>query len=513
MNNKFENLNENATSENADLTANNRTENTVDVTPIENENNQETAFAENIDNVTKDNDVKNDILNTKTTIQDDTLNIENTNSDTNVQDDTLNTEKTNSETNVQDDTLNTENTKTDEETVIFENTTKEPKYSYRKGIALGLAGVLLCGGSLGFCLGFGLNTSKAITNAITGGFSFSNSTNSNTTSAQATSANLVASEDSIAKVVSSVENSIVNISIKAQSATNWLGQVYESEGSGSGIIYKIDGDTVYIITNNHVVESANSVTISVTGTEQVNAKLVGKDASSDLAVISVSKADLAKAGVANVTAAKFGNSDNMKVGENVIAIGNALGQGKTATLGIISAQNKEINIDGKKLTVIQTDAAINPGNSGGALVNTSGEVIGINTAKLSSDAVEGTGYSIPISSAQTIIQTLMTNGTVDKPYLGIQGYTIDENFEKIYGINIPGVFISKVETNSAAEIAGLQVSDIITAIDNTAIADIETLSKEISKHKSNDKVTFTIIRNGSQQMTVTATLQNQNEQF
>ena len=497
MNNKFENLNENATSENAYLIENNKTENTVDVTPIENENNQETAFAENIDNVTKDNDVKNDILNTET----------------NIQDDTLNTENTNSETNIQDDTLNTENTKTDEETVIFENTTKEPKYSYRKGIALGLAGVLLCGGSLGFCLGFGLNTSKAITNAITGGFSFSNSTNSNKTSAQATSANLVASEDSIAKVVSSVENSIVNISIKAQSATNWLGQVYESEGSGSGIIYKIDGDTVYIITNNHVVESANSVTISVTGTEQVNAKLVGKDASSDLAVISVSKADLAKAGVANVTAAKFGNSDNMKVGENVIAIGNALGQGKTATLGIISAQNKEINIDGKKLTVIQTDAAINPGNSGGALVNTSGEVIGINTAKLSSDAVEGTGYSIPISSAQTIIQTLMTNGTVDKPYLGIQGYTIDENFEKIYGINIPGVFISKVETNSAAEIAGLQVSDIITAIDNTAIADIETLSKEISKHKSNDKVTFTIIRNGSQQMTVTATLQNQNEQF
>ena len=203
----------------------------------------------------------------------------------------------------------------------------------------------------------------------------------------------------------------------------------------------------------------------------------------------------------------------MKVGENVIAIGNALGQGKTATLGIISAQNKEINIDGKKLTVIQTDAAINPGNSGGALVNTAGEVIGINTAKLSSDAVEGTGYSIPISSAQTIIQTLMTNGTIDKPYLGIQGYTIDENFEKIYGINIPGVFISKIESNSAAEKAGLQVSDIITAIDNTAIADIETLSKEISKHKSNDKVTFTIIRNGSQQMTVTATLQNQNEQF
>lgn len=410
-----------------------------------------------------------------------------------------------------DDVLNNESTESTNEYFTSE-TSSEPRYSYKKGIALGLAGVILCGGSLGFCLGLGLNTSKAITNAITGGFSF-NDTNKTNSTAQATSSNLVASEDSISKVIGSVENSIVNISIKAQSASDWFGQTYESEGSGSGIIYKIDGDVVYIVTNNHVVESANSVTVSITGKEQINAKLVGKDASSDLAVISVSKSDLEKAGITNVAAAKFGNSDNMKVGENVIAIGNALGQGKTATLGIISAQNKEINIDGKKLTVIQTDAAINPGNSGGALVNTSGEVIGINTAKLSSDAIEGTGYSIPISSAQTIIQTLMTNGTVDKPYLGIQGYTIDSNFERIYGISIPGVFVSKVETNSAAEKAGLQVSDIITAINNTAVTDIETLSKEISKHKSNDSVTLTIIRNGSQEMTVTATLQNQNEQF
>lgn len=459
MNNEFENLkeNENLASEEVNSTADNTTteETVADVTPIENE---ETISYEN-------------------------------------------TEETISEVE-----FTTEST--------YDEKKKEPKYSYKKSIALGLAGVILCGGSLGYCLGLGLNTSKAITDAITGGFSFSNSTTSSeSNSATATASNLVASEDSIAKVVGSVKNSIVNISIKAQSAADWFGQTYESEGSGSGIIYKVDGDTVYIVTNNHVVESANSVTVSITGDEQVNAKLVGKDASSDLAVISVSKADLTAAGVTDITAAKFGNSDNMQVGENVIAIGNALGQGKTATLGIISAQNKEINIDGKKLTVIQTDAAINPGNSGGALVNTAGEVIGINTAKLSSSAVEGTGFAIPISSAQTIIQTLMTNGTVDKPYLGIQGYTIDENFEKIYGINIPGVFISNIETNSAAEKAGLQVSDIITAIDGTAVADIETLSKEISKHKSNDKITLTIIRNGRQEMTITATLQNQNEQF
>ena len=358
------------------------------------------------------------------------------------------------------------------------------KYSYKKSIAIGLAGVLLCGGSLGYCLGLGLNTSKALTDAVTGGFSFSNNKaeESEDSGVDASPAvNLTASEDSIVKVIDGVKNSVVNISIKAQSAADWFGQVYESEGSGSGVIYKVDGDTIYIVTNNHVVEDANSVAISITGNEQVNAKLVGKDATSDLAVISVSKKDLAAAGVNDVTAAKFGSSDNMEVGENVIAIGNALGQGKTSTLGIISAQNKEINIDGKKLTVIQTDAAINPGNSGGALINTAGEVIGINTAKLSSSAVEGIGYAIPMSAAQSIIDTLMQNGTVDKPYLGISGYTIDDNFERIYGIDIPGIFVYSIESGSAAEKAGLQVSDIITAIDGKAVSDVDALSKAINR--------------------------------
>ncbi len=389
------------------------------------------------------------------------------------------------------------------------------KYSYKKSIAVGLAGVLLCGGSLGYCLGLGLNTSKALTDAVTGGFSFNEGSEeegeSNVDASPAV--DLTASEDSIVKVIDSVKNSVVNISIKAQTAADWFGQVYESEGSGSGVIYKVDGDTIYIVTNNHVVEDANSVVISITGNEQVNAKLVGKDATSDLAVISVSKKDLAAAGISDVTAAKFGSSDNMAVGENVIAIGNALGQGKTSTLGIISAQNKEINIDGKKLTVIQTDAAINPGNSGGALINTAGEVIGINTAKLSSSAVEGIGYAIPMSAAQSIIDTLMQNGTVDKPYLGISGYTIDDNFERIYGIDIPGIFVYSIESGSAAEKAGLQVSDIITAIDGNAVSDVDALSKAISSHKSGDSIQLTVVRDGVREMTVTAVLQNQNEQF
>ena len=393
---------------------------------------------------------------------------------------------------------------------------EKKKYSYKKSIVAGLAAVILGGASMGYFFGVGLNASRAITNtvenAVNGKFSFDDLSDEAQPVAQS---DLAPSGSSIAETVKSVKNSVVNINIKAQVTGGWFGQTYESEGSGSGIIYKVDGDKVYIVTNNHVVEDATTVSVSVTGTEQISAKLVGKDATSDLAVIYVSKADLEKAGVTDIKAATFGNSDNMLVGENVIAIGNALGRGKTATLGIISASNKTINIDGKKLTMLQTDAAINPGNSGGALVNTNGEVIGINTAKYSSydNSVEGTGYAIPISTATDVINSLMKSGTVDKPYLGISGYTIDENFQRIYGIEQKGVFIGKVESGSAAEKAGLQVSDIITSIDGTAITTVEELSAQISKHKSGDQITLTVLRNIDQEMSVKATLLNLNEQF
>ncbi|MGN1319244.1 MAG: S1C family serine protease, partial [Lachnospirales bacterium] len=262
---------------------------------------------------------------------------------------------------------------------------KAKKYRYGKSIAVGLTGVVLCGASLGFFLGVGLNTSEKIVTGVSnisrGNFSFEE-VSQQTIATDAKPMNLVADEDSIAKTIASVENAVVNISIKSQSV-NFFNQVYESEGAGSGIIYKIDGDKVYIVTNNHVVDGASQVTISVTGNEQISAKLVGKDSAADLAVIYISKKDMENAGIKEINAAKFSSGDNIEVGESVIAIGNALGRGKTATLGIISAENKEINIDGKKFNVIQTDAAINPGNSGGALINTRGEVIGINTAKLS----------------------------------------------------------------------------------------------------------------------------------
>ena len=395
------------------------------------------------------------------------------------------------------------------------------KYTYKKSIAVGLAGTILCGASVGYFLGVGLNTSNSvissINNTINGGFSFSkiNNKKENTTATDtnnSTVSTYASSEQNISKTVSNVENSVVNISIKV-TASNMFNQTVDEEGSGSGIIYSQDDNKVYILTNNHVVDSANSVTISITGKEQINAKLVGKDATSDLAVISVSKSDLKSVGIESVNTAKLGDSDKIEVGQTVIAIGNALGQGKTATVGIISAENKVLNIDGVKYNAIQTDAAINPGNSGGALVNTDGEVIGINSAKASQTSVEGTGYAIPINQAKTIAKELMEKGTVDKPYLGISGYSITDDFRKMYNIDINGVFVGKIESNSPAEKCGLQVSDIITAVDGKTVNSIEELSKIISSHKSNDTITLSVVRNGNQKGEIKATLANSNDQF
>ncbi len=322
----------------------------------------------------------------------------------------------------------------------------------------------------------------------------------------------ISDNNEIIGIVKNVSNSVVNISIKAQQ-TDFFNQIYENTGSGSGIIYKEDNEKIYIITNNHVIDGATSVNISITGTEQIAAKLVGKDATSDVAVISVLKSDLAAANITNIKVAEFADSEQVEVGEYVLAIGNALGQGKTVTQGIISAQNKQVNIDGRKLNVLQTDAAINPGNSGGALVNSTGKIIGMNTAKLSGTTVEGTGYALPSSSVKSIAEELITNGTVSKPYLGIIGFTMSNDFISMYNLNTTGVFIKGVEENSAAKAAGLKYSDIITSINGTKISTMEELSAIIGKCKVGDTINIDIIRNGYQPMSVKATLADMNSKF
>ncbi len=383
---------------------------------------------------------------------------------------------------------------------------KKKNHKFARRTAVACATVAIFGGSIGFGAVIGSKTSEnmPIENSGYSEFRFSDIPEAEQMS--------ISDNNEIINIVKNTSNSVVNISITSHQ-TDFFNRVYEGTGSGSGIIYKEDDEKIYIVTNNHVIDDATSVNISITGTEQIPAKLVGKDAQSDVAVISVLKSDLQKANIQEIKVAEFADSDSVEVGEYVLAIGNALGQGKTVTQGIISAQNKEVKIDGKKFNVLQTDAAINPGNSGGALVNSKGKIIGMNTAKLFGTVVEGTGYALPSTSVKTIADELIANGTISKPYLGISGFTMSDEFMSMYNISTKGVFITGVEDASAASAAGLKYSDIITSINGTVISTLEELSAEINKCKAGDTVQIDIIRNGYQPMTITATLMDMNSKF
>ncbi len=383
---------------------------------------------------------------------------------------------------------------------------KKKNHKFVRRTAVACATIAIFGGSIGFGAMIGSKASEnmPIENSGYSEFKFHNIPEAEQMS--------ISDNNEIINIVKNTSNSVVNISITAQQ-TDFFNRIYEDTGSGSGIIYKEDNEKIYIVTNNHVIDGATSVNISITGKEQIPAKLVGKDAQSDVAVISVLKSDLQKANIQNIKIAEFADSDAVEVGEYVLAIGNALGQGKTVTQGIISAQNKQVNIDGKNLNVLQTDAAINPGNSGGALVNSTGKIIGMNTAKLSGTTVEGTGYALPSTSVKAIADELIANGTISQAYLGISGFTMSEDFMAMYNITTKGVFIKGVEDMSAASAAGLKYSDIITSINGTAISTMEELSKAISKCKVGDNIQIGIIRNGNQPMTVTATLMDMNSKF
>ncbi len=314
--------------------------------------------------------------------------------------------------------------------------------------------------------------------------------------------NLILTSGSASPIFKNAGDSVVNISTQS---THGIFITQTSEGSGSGIIYKIEDDLVYIITNNHVIEDAQYVTISVTGEEQISGKLVGTDATSDLAVFSVSKQEMIDAGIENISVAKFANSDDVEVGDFVYPIGNALGEGKTMTQGMISANNKEINIDGNNLTVLQTDAAINPGNSGGALIDSAGLVVGINTAKLASSQIEGIGYAIPSNIATEIADQIIENGYVQRPYFGVAAKTITQSIKDIYGIQYDGVLVSEVEKGSNAEKAGLIPTDIIISFNNKSIKTAEDLSNAIKNAKLNQTFNFEIIRNNSEKLDLTVT--------
>ncbi len=324
----------------------------------------------------------------------------------------------------------------------------------------------------------------------------------------------------VSEIVSEALPSIVSITTKSvQEVQNYFGmygmygyapqqQEQEVEGSGSGIIVGKNDDELLIATNYHVVEGADTLSVAFTDGNAVEASVKGFDEERDLAVVSVSLDDVEDDTMDAVSIANIGSSDDLKVGEQVVAIGNALGYGQSVTTGIVSAKNRRMDSDNNTVTdgsddssdgvnLIQTDAAINPGNSGGALLNMEGEVVGINSAKLASTEVEGMGYAIAISDVTDILQNLMNETSRDKlddsehGVLGIKGSSVSSEAVQMYGIPA-GVFVKKVTEGGAADKAGLKENSVITEFNGKTVSSINQLIEYLSYYEPDEEVELTV---------------------
>ncbi len=330
--------------------------------------------------------------------------------------------------------------------------------------------------------------------------------------------------DGVVSIVEQCMPSIVAITNMSQvQYQNWFGQVqkYEVPSAGSGIIVGENKDYLYIATNNHVVESATTLTIRFSDDTTASAEIKGTDVSTDLAVIQVKKADIDSGTLSKIKVATLGDSSKIKVGSQAIAIGNALGYGQSVTAGYISALEREVTTQdensGNSYTnkLIQTDAAINPGNSGGALLNKNGEVIGINSSKYNDTAVEGMGFAIPSNTAKPIIEDLITKEQVsdDKAaYLGIHGENVTAAVTEAY--NMPeGVFVKEVFKGTAAEQYGIKAGDIITSLDGRDIATMEVLHTRLSYYEAGSQVEIIVQRpmqNGYEEVKLSVVLGKKN---
>lgn len=324
----------------------------------------------------------------------------------------------------------------------------------------------------------------------------------------------------VSEIVSEALPSIVSITTKSvQEVQNYFGmygmygyapqqQEQEVEGSGSGIIVGKNDDELLIATNYHVVEGADTLSVAFTDGNAVEASVKGFDEERDLAVVSVSLDDVEDDTMDAISIANIGSSDDLKVGEQVVAIGNALGYGQSVTTGIVSAKNRRMDSDNNTVTdgsddssdgvnLIQTDAAINPGNSGGALLNMEGEVVGINSAKLASTEVEGMGYAIAISDVTDILQNLMNETSRDKlddsehGVLGIKGSSVSSEAVQMYGIPA-GVFVKKVTEGGAADKAGLKENSVITEFNGKTVSSINQLIEYLSYYEPDEEVELTV---------------------
>lgn len=331
------------------------------------------------------------------------------------------------------------------------------------------------------------------------------------TSTPVSTQELSSNSNSIADIVENLSPAIVGITnMQTQNSGDMFRNYAESaetesveSGTGSGVIFKKDGDAGYVITNNHVIEGAESIEVTLFNGEKVTAKLVGTDALTDIAVLKIDAEHV-------TVVADMGDSDSLRTGENVIAIGNPLGEefSRTVTQGIVSGVDRTIDVTTSEgdwaLNVIQTDAAINPGNSGGPLINTSGEVIGINSLKISENGVEGLGFAIPSNDVMPITEDLMKNGKVQRPYIGVglvemsqvPAYYLQENMKLPEDVK-EGVIVGNVSGGSPAAVAGLQQQDVIVSMNGTATTSASELRKILyTETEIGEEVDITLYRAG-----------------
>ena len=339
-------------------------------------------------------------------------------------------------------------------------------------------------------------------------------TTSGTTSAKSetSSSGSSSSNSNVASVVNEVMPSVVSITSTIQSSNYYGFGTQESEGAGSGFIVAKTKDNLMIATNNHVVSDATSLTVGFVDDTTAKATVVGTDSSADLAVISVKIKDIKDSTASKIKVATLGSSDDLKVGEEVVAIGNALGYGQSVTTGVVSAKNREVSLTDGTMNLLQTDAAINPGNSGGVLINMDGQVVGINNAKLEDTSVEGMGYAIPITTAKTILTDLMNASSVstkDAAFLGVVGRDINESYSSALGIP-SGIYVSQVVSGSPAEKAGISAGDVITKFEGNNVSTMSGLKEKLALKKANTKVKITFKRANQsgtyEEKTVTVTL-------
>ena len=391
-------------------------------------------------------------------------------------------------------------------------TVKEKKEKTSLGFGRGflvpfISGVLGCSVVIGTCFGVPSIREYLLGNSK---LSSNNTSSSNLSTGYVNQNSLSNYSDTSVFAANKILPSIVGIKVEynVNSMFSMFGrqsQPSTATATGSGIIISEDG---YILTNNHIVATSSSesyyevseatkVTVTLFNDEtEYEAKIVGKDEQTDLAVIKIEKSGLSKA--------EFADSDSIKVGEFAMAVGNPLGMQSSVTCGIISAVNREVtDSEGKKFTLIQTDASINSGNSGGALVNSEGKVIGINTLKLSGTGIEGMGFAIPINSTTDITSQLIQYSKVKRPYIGITGLDLNEQMAKTYKL-VVGVYVKSVEDFSAAEKAGIKAGDVIVEAGGKKITKMDELNEIKNSHKIGDEIKIKVNRNGEEkELTVT----------